>query len=79
MAPSPDSPLTPLTTDPAWQRHARFFDAAFAQLEQRQFSKIRAWAEINLAAPRPDDVLHVQRSGFPLRGRVLFQGHDLCG
>ena len=53
MAPSPDSPLTPLTTDPAWQRHARFFDAAFAQLEQRQFSKIRAWAEINLAAPRP--------------------------
>src|SRR5229473_6334798 len=53
MAPSPDSPLTPLTKDPAWQRHARFFDAAFAQLEQRQLSKIRSWAEINLAAPRP--------------------------
>jgi hypothetical protein len=53
MAPSPDSPLAPLTKDPAWQRHARFFDAAFAQLEQRQLSKIRAWAEINLAAPRP--------------------------
>ena len=53
MAPSPDSPLIPLTKDLAWQSHARFFDAAFAQLEQRQFSKIRAWAEINLAAPRP--------------------------
>jgi hypothetical protein len=53
MPPSPDSPLTPLTKDPSWQRHARFFDAAFAQLEQRQLSKIRAWAEINLAAPRP--------------------------
>jgi hypothetical protein len=53
MAPSPDSPLTPLTKDPAWQRHARFFDAAFAQLEQRQLSKIRSWAETNLAAPRP--------------------------
>jgi hypothetical protein len=53
MAPSPDSPLTPLTRDPAWQRHARLFDSAFAQLEQRQLSKIRSWAETNLAAPRP--------------------------
>ena len=53
MQPSADSPLTPLTQDPAWQRHARFFDAAFAQLEQRQLLKIRAWAEVNLAAPRP--------------------------
>ena len=53
MMPSADSPLTLLTTDPAWQRHARFFDSAFAQLEQRQLSKIRAWSETNLAAPRP--------------------------
>jgi hypothetical protein len=42
-----------LTKDPAWQRHARFFDAAFAQLDQRQLSRIRAWSETNLAAPRP--------------------------
>lgn len=53
MPPSADSPLTPLTKEPAWQRHARFFDHAFAQLEQRQLSKIRAWADTNLAAPRP--------------------------
>jgi hypothetical protein len=53
MQPSADSPLTPLTGDPAWQRHAKFFDAAFAQLEQRQLSKIRAWADANLAAPKP--------------------------
>ena len=53
MPPSADSPLTPLTKDPAWQRHAKFFDAAFGQLEQRQLSKIRAWADANLAAPRP--------------------------
>src|SRR6476660_6495579 len=53
MPPSPDSPLTPLTKDPAWQRHARFFDQAFAQLEQRQLAKIRAWSDTNLAAPRP--------------------------
>jgi hypothetical protein len=53
MAPSADSPLAPLTRDPAWQHHAKFFDAAFAQLEQRQLSKIRAWAATNLAAPKP--------------------------
>src|SRR3954468_21055982 len=53
MQPSADSPLVPLTKDPAWQRHARFFDGAFAQLEQRQLSEIRSWADVNLAAPRP--------------------------
>ena len=53
MMPSADSPLMPLTKDPAWQRHAKFFDTAFAQLEQRQLSKIRAWSDVNLAAPRP--------------------------
>src|SRR4051794_5445330 len=53
MRPSAGSPLTPLTNDPVWQRHAKFFDAAFAQLEQRQLSKIRAWANANLAAPKP--------------------------
>jgi hypothetical protein len=53
MQPSANSPLTPLTKDPGWQRHAKFFDTAFAHLEQRQVSKIRAWADANLAAPRP--------------------------
>ena len=53
MMPSADSPLMPLTRDQAWQRHAKIFDAAFAQLEQRQLSKIRAWANANLAAPKP--------------------------
>jgi hypothetical protein len=53
LQPSPDSPLTPLTKEAAWQHHARSFDAAFAQLDQRQLSRIRAWAETNLAAPKP--------------------------
>ena len=53
MPPSAGSPLIALTSNPSWQRHARFFDNAFGQLEQRQLSKIRAWASINLAAPRP--------------------------
>jgi hypothetical protein len=53
IMPSADSPLIPLTREPSWQRHARFFDNAFGQLEQRQLSKIRAWSENNLAAPKP--------------------------
>jgi hypothetical protein len=53
MMPSADSPLVPLTNDPAWQRHAKFFDGAFEKLEQRQISRIRAWADTNLAAPKP--------------------------
>jgi hypothetical protein len=53
MPPSATSPLTSLTKDPSWQHHAKFFDGAFAQLEQRQLSKIRNWAATNLAAPRP--------------------------
>jgi len=53
LPPSADSPLTPLTRDAAWQHHAKFFDTAFAQLEQRQLSKIRSWSAANLAAPRP--------------------------
>ena len=32
LMPSEGSPLLPLTKDPAWQHHAKFFDNAFAQL-----------------------------------------------
>ena len=53
MPPSDQSALVALTKDSGWQRHAKFFDTAFAQLEQRQLSKIRTWATTNLAAPRP--------------------------
>jgi hypothetical protein len=53
MMPSADSPLMALTKDPAWQRHARFFDSAFGQLEQRQMSKVRAWSDANIAAQKP--------------------------
>ncbi|HET7887773.1 MAG TPA: hypothetical protein VFL62_16230 [Bradyrhizobium sp.] len=53
MMPSADSPLMTLTKDPAWQRHAKFFDTAFTQLDQRQISKVRAWSEANVTAPKP--------------------------
>ena len=78
MPPSADSPLMPLTKEPAWQRHAKFFDNAFGQLEQRQLSKIRAWSESPSRGAAADHVLHVQRAGLPLRRRVLSEGDDLC-
>ena len=53
MMPSDGSPLLPLTKDPSWQRHAKFFDNAFARLDQGQLSKVHAWADANLAAPKP--------------------------
>jgi hypothetical protein len=53
MPPQATSPLMPLTGDLSWQRHARFFDTAFGQLEQGQLARIRSWAATNLAAPKP--------------------------
>src|SRR5215470_11402698 len=53
MQPSEGSPLLALTRDPTWQRHARFLDSAFGQLDQHQLSRVRAWADIHLAAPKP--------------------------
>src|SRR5579871_3732959 len=53
MMPSAGSPLMPLTNDPVWQRHAKFFERAFTELDQRQISKVRAWSEANITAPKP--------------------------
>ena len=53
LMPSEGSPLLPLTKDGSWQHHAKYLDNAFAQLEQRQLVKVRAWADANLAAPKP--------------------------
>lgn len=53
LPPSAGSPLAALTQDPAWQRHAAFFDNAFGELQRRQLLKINAWADTHLAAPRP--------------------------
>ena len=53
LMPSEGSPLLPLTKDPSWQRHAKFFDNAFGRLEQGQLAKVHAWADANLAAPKP--------------------------
>lgn len=49
MAPaSKDSPLTQLTSDAAFQRHAKRLDQSWQNVDQRQLSKIRAWSAANL-------------------------------
>jgi hypothetical protein len=45
LPPSPDSPLAPLTKDPAWQQHARYFDTIFTREENVHLSKVRAFSK----------------------------------
>jgi hypothetical protein len=44
----PDSPLAPLTREPAWQEHAAFFEEQFSKLNLRQLQKLHAWQETYL-------------------------------
>jgi len=53
MAPSSGSPLEPLTRDGTWIAHARYFNKAWEQLDQRQLSKIRSWSATHVKAPKP--------------------------
>ncbi len=48
-----NSALAPLMREAAWQQHARAFDAAWAGLERRQLSRIRAWSAANITNPQP--------------------------
>ncbi len=40
-----NSPLAPLTRDPAWQAHAAFFEDQFSKLNLRQLAKLHAWQQ----------------------------------
>src|SRR5437762_6166754 len=44
--PAPEnSPLAPLTRDPAWQEHSAFFEKEFTKLNLRELGKLHAWEE----------------------------------
>src|SRR5271154_5468336 len=45
LPPSANSPLAPLTKDPAWQQHARYFDSIFAREESAKLAKVRAFSK----------------------------------
>jgi hypothetical protein len=53
LPPAADSPLAPLTRDPAWQQHASTFGATFERVEKSQLARVRAWSSTNLTAARP--------------------------
>ena len=42
-----NSPLAPLTRDPAWQAHSAFFEGEFSKLFQRQLQKLHVWTATN--------------------------------
>lgn len=61
---APNSPLAPLTREPAWLAHAAFFDKAWAKLDARQLQKIRAWETTYLPdASQPMPVVYYMFSG----------------
>jgi hypothetical protein len=43
-----NSPLAPLTRDPAWQQHAAFFEEQFSKLTLRQLQKLHGWQQTYL-------------------------------
>ncbi|MEZ5844963.1 MAG: hypothetical protein R3D27_14670 [Hyphomicrobiaceae bacterium] len=51
IAPSAGSALVGAAGSGGFKRHARSFDSAWASLEKRQLSKIRAWSKENLTGP----------------------------
>lgn len=50
---SPNSPLNQLAQDPYVKQHAAYFDTAFGNVETNQLSKVRAWSNTHLTAPKP--------------------------
>jgi hypothetical protein len=89
MAVSESSSLTALEQNGTWQRHARFFDDAWAKLAGRQFSGIRDW-EVNYLpdATQPLPVVYYMFSGpdflyanqfFPNAGTYILAGTEPIG
>lgn len=86
LQPSEGSPLASLTSAPAWQSHARFFDAEWAKLEKRQLEKVRAFQAANMADPQKTlfyffsgpDFLYAD-AFFPKATTYVLAGLELIG
>jgi hypothetical protein len=63
MQPAAASPLAAFTRSPSWQRYAKWFDSNWSGVEQKNLSKVRAWAE-----------QHVKNRRLPLY--YMFSGPD---
>ncbi len=78
LPPAAESPLAPLTEDRAWQQHATTFNSTFERVDQSQTRTDPHVVGQQHQRGATNPVLHVQRSGLPLRERILSQGQDLC-
>ena len=59
-----NSPLAPLTRDPAWQEHSAFFEKEFTKLNLRELEKLHAWEETYFPeATQPIPVVFYMFSG----------------
>jgi hypothetical protein len=84
-----DSPLAPLTRDPAWQAHSAFFEEKFSKLNLRQLQKLHAWQETYLPESlQPIPVVFYMFSGpdflyvdqfFPKAAVYVLCGKELLG
>ena len=61
LPPAEGSSLAEPARHPAWRRHAEAMDAAWANIEKRQLSKIRTWTATELT--NPSSVLYYMFSG----------------
>src|SRR5215470_15879630 len=89
MPVSENSPLAPLTRDPAWQAHAAFFENQFTKVNLRQLQKLQGWQATNLpesAQPKPvvfymfsgPDFLYVDQF-FPRAAVYVLCGKEALG
>jgi hypothetical protein len=64
MPVSKNSPLSPLTTEPAWQAHSTFFEDAFGKLVRGRLAKFHTWQDAYLAQSKePVPVAYYMFSG----------------
>src|SRR5437763_9178400 len=84
-----NSPLAPLTRDPAWQAHSAFFEEQFSKVNLRQLQKLQGWQATNLpesAQPIPvafymfsgPDFLYVDQF-FPKASVYVLCGKEALG
>jgi hypothetical protein len=86
MPPSEGSPLSGLTNEIEWKRHAAFFDSNWTAFEDRQLTKVRAWSAENIRQTQP--VLYYMFSGpdflyanafFPNVKTIIMSGLEPSG
>lgn len=86
MQPSAGSVAASWTRDPSWQHHRAQFDRSWKELEARQLSRIRPWADAHLPDKRPNvfymfsgpDVLYVN-AFFPGAANYVLAGLEPPG